>query len=495
MSPGEFYTDKNKRHVVTISDATKQKAADQLIQHLAESGIDSVGGKSWWQYRLHPLKGEWIEMKSTRHLRAKGKLLNDKLTILYVHGGAFCFCSVDTERYMIQRHARNLRARAFAPNYRLAPQYPFPCALHDVLAAYTYLVEECDLCPSTDLLVMGDSAGANLVLALLCVLRDLNLSLPAAAMLLSPWVDLTHSFPSIMSEDTSGDYIPPQGFHYRPSAYWPPPEGERADEITAEDLVIKEQIQLYAPNHLLRHPLVSPCLQESLGGLCPLLVTCGGAELLRDEAIYIAHKAAQTGGRYTPTKVQLQVFDDCCHVVPTLSFTKPARFMFRSVANFGLWATKPKEDASETSDIVKVTKALPPFKENMIRERVSTTGVIRPMEPASEVACLNLDPASIGQAKVGTLRKWIKAQTSYDDRFRKHKDRVKRRRLRDYERAEKDGYVNEMMRIESIPLGALAARPTAGASSFTSQLDRKPSLAMHIWTKFSSREDKHKEQD
>ena len=144
-----------QKHGVTISDAMKQRAADQLIQHLAESGIESVGGKSWWQYRLHPLKGEWIEMKSTRQLRANGKLVNDKLTILYVHGGAFCFCSVDAERYMIQRHARKLKARAFAPNYRLAPQYPFPCALQDVLAAYAYLVEECDLCPSTDLLVMG----------------------------------------------------------------------------------------------------------------------------------------------------------------------------------------------------------------------------------------------------------------------------------------------------------------------------------------------------
>ena len=341
----------------------------------------------------------------------------------------------------------------------------------------------------------GDSAGANLVLALLCVLRDLNLGLPAAAMLLSPWVDLTHSFPSVLDKDTSGDYIPPQGFHYRPSALWPPPEGEEADVIAAEGLVIKEQIQLYAPNHLLRHPLVSPCLQDSLGGLCPLLVTCGGAELLRDEAIYIAHKAAQSGGRYPPTKVQLQVFDDCCHVVPTLSFTLPARYMFRSVANFGLWATKSKEDASETIDTVKVTGDLPPFKESMVRERVSTTGLIRPMEPVSEVACLNLDPTSIGQAKVGTLRKWINAQTSYDDRFRKHKERVKQRRLRDYKHAEKDGNVNELIRTERIPRSALAAQPTAGKPTFTSQLDQKPSLAMQIWTKISSREDKHIEEN
>jgi acetyl esterase/lipase len=120
---------------------------------------------------------------------------------------------------------------------------------------------------------------------------------------------------------------------------------------------IKDQIQMYASNHLLTHPLVSPALQPTLGGLPPLLIQTGGGELLRDEQIYIAHKAAQPSAylpppsnnqtveeiqaqsaKYRPTNVNLQVWDDLCHVGPTLSFTRPAKHMYRSIAQFGAWA-------------------------------------------------------------------------------------------------------------------------------------------------------------
>lgn len=61
-----------------------------------------------------------------------------------------------------------------------------------------------------------------MVLAVLCVLRDQGIPLPAGAILISPWVDLTHSFPSVAG-DTPFDYIPQSGFHHKPSRSWPPP--------------------------------------------------------------------------------------------------------------------------------------------------------------------------------------------------------------------------------------------------------------------------------
>ena len=87
-------------------------------------------------------------------------------------------------------------------------------------------------------------------------------------------------------------------------------------------------------------------MQPTLGGLCPLLIMVGGGETLRDEQIYLAHKCANPTkytppkdmmddhardqlNRYKPTDVQLQVWDDLCHVAPTLSFTTPAKFMYR----------------------------------------------------------------------------------------------------------------------------------------------------------------------
>ncbi len=112
---------------------------------------------------------------------------------------------------------------------------------------------------------------------------------------------------------------------------------------------------MYTTNELLSHPLVSPIMQPTLGGLPPLLIMVGGGEILRDEQIYLAHKCAHPSaylpaeslmddkGRaqleaYKPTDVQLQIWEDLCHVAPTLSFTRPAKYMFRSVAQFGAWA-------------------------------------------------------------------------------------------------------------------------------------------------------------
>jgi hypothetical protein len=268
---------------------------------------------------------------------------------------------------------------------------------------------------------------------MLVTLRDQGLPLPAGAILISPWVDLTHSFPSVAG-DNPMDYIPPYGFQQRPSPSWPPPnsddmlamaEGavkslvhkdsivhrnsihqvseqdaiqgfhvnEHPDAGTVNDtattgtatnngsgptantvpghgpelsimidgklIEIKDQIQMYATNQMISHPLVSLVLQPSLGGLPPLIILTGGGEALRDEQIYLAHKAANPAkyppgdafldgnpfgqnrdqiGRWKPTDVQLQVWDDLCHVAPTLSFTRPAKYMYRSVAQFGAWA-------------------------------------------------------------------------------------------------------------------------------------------------------------
>ena len=89
-----------------------------------------------------------------------------------------------------------------AINYRLSPQYPFPCAIQDALAAYLYLIRpppEAKHKPvkPQHIVIMGDSAGGGLSLAILQVIRDLGLPQCAGGVLISPWCDLSHSFPSI----------------------------------------------------------------------------------------------------------------------------------------------------------------------------------------------------------------------------------------------------------------------------------------------------------
>ncbi|EGG04483.1 arylacetamide deacetylase [Melampsora larici-populina 98AG31] len=393
--------------------------------------------------------------------------------MLYIHGGAYYFGSVNTHRYSIWRYARKMGGRAFAVNYRLAPQYPFPCALVDCLAAYLYLIRpppEAKHRPvdPSKLIIAGDSAGGGLSLALLTLIRDCGLPAPAGAVLISPWVDLTHSFPSVM-ENTKTDIIPPYGFMHQPSILWPPPspdEDNSATEpqastsniqpevtkpptnldrrfsmfrsmskgnktkvpeiITPQDpttstdvsspephshplpspdntyvnpyklttfedlksstqkgkgekypvvhidgkkIEIDQQIQLYAPNDMVTHPYCSPALAPSLGGLPPLFIIAGDNEVLRDEIIYVAHRAARPdqyplrdgllnahpdrkakAALYPPTKVHLQVYDDMCHVLPMFSFARPAKYCYRAIASFCKFVTSDaKADLSLSS--------------------------------------------------------------------------------------------------------------------------------------------------
>lgn len=213
---------------VIIPTEHVSEAVKAITETLGNHGVDKIGGRNWWQWRQKgaELKAEWIEMRGDYNVR-KQKNQKSKRVMMYVHGGAYFFGSVDEHRYQMQRHARKLKARVFAPRYRLAPQYPFPCGLLDCLAAYLYLLTVQD---PTETILAGDSAGGGMVVALLCILRDRGLPLPAGAILISPWVDLTHSFPSLAG-DAAFDYIPAYGFMQKPSVSWPPPNEDEMEAI------------------------------------------------------------------------------------------------------------------------------------------------------------------------------------------------------------------------------------------------------------------------
>jgi acetyl esterase/lipase len=100
---------------IKIGEDYITQAAEALQAQLGSHGIEQVGGKLWWQWRRpgSELKAEWIEMKADYVERRKSKE-NGKRVILYVHGGAYFFGSVDEHRYQMQRHARKLNARVFA---------------------------------------------------------------------------------------------------------------------------------------------------------------------------------------------------------------------------------------------------------------------------------------------------------------------------------------------------------------------------------------------
>ncbi|KEP50818.1 putative lipase/esterase from carbohydrate esterase family CE10 protein [Rhizoctonia solani 123E] len=636
--------------------------------------------------------------------------MDDMRCMLYIHGGGYYFGSVDQQRYCVQRYARKMAGRVFAVNYRLAPQYPFPCALHDCLAAYLYLIRpppdaEHLPVPPNMLIIAGDSAGGGMTLALLQIIRDVGLPAPAGGILISPWCDLTHSFPSVLV-NTATDIIPPYGLSlHKPSPLWPPPSDEltavlrgrmtqrlrevvkqgksklglgndseldlaklvaensrKADEskrtnhhkwwkrkeqgargnstvalppgatltpvwdhlevpdmtsepdssvpeqiplppsptpgyeplprakpkrqstvdpsqgpieveINGEIKTVKSQIQFYAQNHQLTHPLVSPALGY-LGGLPPLLVLASDKEVLRDEIIYIAHKAAHPdrypvkpetkellpslkdieSKEYEPTKVHLQVYDETCHVLPLFSFTTPAKYCYRAIALFCKHVTgyppgtisvppTPEVDAalvrspdmepaylgtesttkpqvppitptsprsrrlSITSPITlsfspsrlrrRTTRRNPapldthtahpgptsptsptddiagprffdknepptgvgtagdpsvynlqaigqagfesPFKDNMIRERVATDGIVRPLEPESDLPACNVPLQVIGTINAAAVGRYLQGQALWDTKFSGTIKSIAKTRVKNLELARKEG--------------------------------------------------------
>jgi epsilon-lactone hydrolase len=116
-------------------------------------------------------------------------------TIFHIHGGGFALGSAAGSAGLASSLARKAGMRAVSVDYRLAPEHPYPAALHDVTAAYRALAEQ----PGTagHIVVSGESAGGNLAVELLIAAKAQDLPAPAAALLLSPMTDLTvtgHSY-------------------------------------------------------------------------------------------------------------------------------------------------------------------------------------------------------------------------------------------------------------------------------------------------------------
>jgi epsilon-lactone hydrolase len=137
------------------------------------------------QVRRYPdaeLKGEWIRPESAASAHTE-------TVVLFLHGGAYYLGSPATHRALTVELARASGSAVFALDYSLAPEHPFPAALQDTLRAYRTLLAR-GIAPNS-IVFAGDSAGGGLALAALVALRDAGEPLPAGAVLLSPWADLT----------------------------------------------------------------------------------------------------------------------------------------------------------------------------------------------------------------------------------------------------------------------------------------------------------------
>lgn len=206
--------------------------------------------------------------------------------ILYLHGGGYISGSMDSHRALAARIAAAAGRDAVSLDYRLAPEDPFPAAVDDAVAAYLALLEA-GHDPSA-IAVAGDSAGGGLALALLLALRDGGDPLPATAVLLSPWADLT------MSAASYGRW-----------------EGE-------DPMLDRATLRLMADHYLAgadpTGPLASPGLAD-LAGLPPLMVQVGEVEVLLDDSVALAARAKAAG-----VSVELRVWPELIHVFPAFPY-------------------------------------------------------------------------------------------------------------------------------------------------------------------------------
>jgi epsilon-lactone hydrolase len=185
--------------------------------------------------------------------------------LLYFHGGGYTEGGAYNHREMGARLATATRGVVHLPDYPLAPEHRFPAALDAAVAAYRAVLTAV---PARRVVVGGDSAGGGLSLALLLRLKEQGLPLPAAAVPVSPWTDLTVSAPSFT---------------------------ERADR---DPFVSRDVLRTFAANYLGDHdprdPLASPLFGD-LTRLPPIHLEVGTEEVMIDDAVRFHERALAAG--------------------------------------------------------------------------------------------------------------------------------------------------------------------------------------------------------
>jgi monoterpene epsilon-lactone hydrolase len=255
--------------------------------------------------RLHPVPGDVLVREvaaggvPAHWLAALGA--DDGRVLFFLHGGGYEFGSLRSDGELAARLGRASGMRVLFPEYRLAPEHPFPAAIDDVLTAWRWLRANQDL-SARSIAVAGDSAGGGLAVALLVALRDAGEELPAAAALMSPTVDLTSSGASMT---------------------------ERADQ---DPISTPAMLRQFASDYLAgadpKTPLASP-LFASLSGLPPLLVQVGTADLLLSDSERVATAAAEAG-----VDVILEIGEGLPHVYPIMLGTPEAAEATEQIGKF-----------------------------------------------------------------------------------------------------------------------------------------------------------------
>jgi monoterpene epsilon-lactone hydrolase len=183
--------------------------------------------------------------------------------VLYFHAGVYVMGDASLTADLASQVGRRTEAKVISVDYRLAPEHPYPAAVDDALAAYEALLDD-GIAPS-DIAFAGESAGGGLAIATLVNARDHGLPLPAAAFVMSPYVDLTLAGSTMETRREVDPLLSPEAI-----------EPRVADYTAGQDPALG---------------LISPIFAD-LSGLPPLIIQAGTHEVLLDDAIRLAQRAA-----------------------------------------------------------------------------------------------------------------------------------------------------------------------------------------------------------
>ncbi len=228
----------------------------------------------------------------------------DDRHILYLHGGAYINGSPSHYRDFIWRLANATKATVLCIDYRLAPEHPFPAAVEDAVAAYSWLGH--NGADPRRTAIIGDSAGGGLTFATLLKLRDLKLALPSAAVTMSPWTDLTLTSLSFRNNAKADPMLN--------AAHAP------------------QYVDWYLGGADPRDPYASP-IHGDAAGLPPSLILVGSDEILLDDAVRMAERLRAAGSR-----AELEIWPRMPHVWPLMARVVPEGR--RAIARIGAFVQR-----------------------------------------------------------------------------------------------------------------------------------------------------------
>lgn len=196
--------------------------------------------------------------------------------VLYLHGGAFLIGSSAVYAPLASHLAKAAGARVYVPDYRLAPEHPYPAQLDDAMTAYSALLEQG--LTGNQIALGGDSAGGMLTLLTLRALRERGLPLPGRVLLISPWVDITLSGPTVKTHAKRDPLVSVRWTH------------QALPALCAGGVSPEAMIDL------------------DWGWLPPTIIQVGSEEILLSDSQRLAERAIAQGAA-----VDLTVFDDLWH--------------------------------------------------------------------------------------------------------------------------------------------------------------------------------------